>query len=313
MTLYRLRFLVQSISLVVLTYGGRWGLRLGHFLPCFACPYVGSCSGHCYLMALQGPHWGFQIHLAEIVSFWGLRALGMFAGFLLLTILLSKIWCGWICPFGTLQDLISWLRKVLRIRESRLSWALRDKLKPIKYVLLILLILIPILIANVGLHPDFKLPFCQVCPAKVLMPVLEGNFSYFAVDLTNTITAVMTVLSVVLAAGFLIGIFFKERFFCLFCPMLALISIFEKIGFVGLGKNVDSCIGCGNCQRACPVDIRQVHLEKDKEDVLTQDCMTCFKCVEACPQDGTLSAKFLKWRLFSSSREYLSKWFGKQR
>lgn len=308
---YRLRFLVQFVSFAVLTYGGRFGLRFGHSLPCFACPYVGGCAGHCYLMALQGPHWGFQMSFAEIASSWGLRILGMFVGFFLLAIFLSKTWCGWICPFGTLQDWISSLRKKLAIRESQFSWGLRDKLKPIKFILLVLLVIIPLLIANAGLHPDFKFPFCQICPAKPLMPVFEGNLSYFAVDLTNPITMVMSILSIMIAAIFLAGMFFKGRVFCIFCPMLALISIVERIGFVRLGKNVDSCVGCGNCHRACPVDIRQVHLERENENVLTHDCMECFKCVEACPQDGTLSAKFLKWDLFSSSREYVAKLFGK--
>lgn len=319
MKLYKLRFFIQSVSFAVLTYGGRFGLRFGHFLPCFTCPYVGSCSGHCYLMALQGPHWGFQIPLAELTGMWGMRALGMFAGFFLLTILLSKTWCGWICPFGTFQDWISFLRKRLAIsafgetsqgeRESHFPWSLKDKLKPVKYVLLVLLILIPVLIANAGFHPDFNFPFCQICPAKPLMPVFKGNFSYFAVDITNAVTAVMTICSIILAAFFLVGMFFKDRLFCMFCPMLALISIFDKIGAVRLRKKVDSCIGCGNCRRICPVDIRDVHLEREKENVLTQDCMECFKCVEACPQDKTLSARFLKWKLFSSSRDYVAKLF----
>lgn len=313
MNLYRLRFLVQSISFAVLTYGGRFGLRLGQFLPCFACPYVGSCAGDCYLMALQGPHWGFQMPFTGIISIWGMRALGMFAGFFLLTVLFSKTWCGWICPFGTLQDWISLLRKKFAIRESQLSWGIRDKLKPIKYILLLFLIVVPILIANAGLHSDFRLPFCQICPAKPLMPVFKGNFSYFAVDTTNPITTVMTILSIILASGIFIGIIFKERFFCMFCPLLALMSLFDKIGFIQLKKKVDACTGCGNCQRICPVDIREVHLEKEKENVLTQDCMLCMKCVEACPQNDALSVKFFKKTIFSSSRKYISKYFREKR
>jgi len=264
-------------------------------------------------MALQRSQWGFQISFAEAISVWGLRALGMFAGFFLLTIIFSKAWCGWICPFGTLQDWITFLRKKLGIRESQFSWTLRDRLKPIKYILLIFLIVIPILIGNAGLHSDFGLPFCQICPAKKLMPIFAGNFRYFAVDISNPITAFMSIVSLILTAFFFVGMFFKDRFFCLFCPLLALISLFEKFGFLGLEKKVDACTGCGNCQRVCPLNIREVHLEKKKKNVLTQDCILCLRCVESCPQAKVLSLKFFKNTIFSSSKDYISKRFIKKK
>ena len=309
MKISRLRFFIQSASFLLLTYGGRFGLRFGHALPCFACPYVGGCSGHCYLMALQGSKWGFQIKLSEMISQWGLRALGMFALFFLLTLMLSKTWCGWICPFGTLQDWITMLRKKLGIRESRMSWSIRDSLKSIKYILLALLVIIPILIANAGVHPDLELFFCQICPAKILMPVFEGNFRYFSVDVTNGVTTFMTVLALILTAFFLVGIFFKDRFFCIFCPLLALISLFDRLGLIKLKKKVEACSGCGTCQRVCTVDIRDVQMEKEKEDVLTQDCVLCTKCVESCAQDDALSFTFMNRKLFSSSKKYVAKYF----
>jgi ferredoxin-type protein NapH len=305
----KLRFLIQSAGFILLTYGGKLGLRFGHALPCFACPYAGGCAGDCYLMALQGSKWGFQIKFSDMISYWGLKALGMLTLFILLTFMLSKTWCGWICPFGTLQDWITILRRKLGIRESRMSWNMRDRLKPIKYIILALLIVIPFLIANAGLHPDLDLFFCQICPAKVLMPVFEGNFMYFSVDTTNAITTVMTILSLVLTAFFLAGIFFKERFFCIFCPLLALISIFDRLGFWNLKKKVEACSGCGTCQRVCTVDIRDVHMEKEKADVLTQDCMLCTKCIESCAQDNTLSLRFINRKLFSSSKGYVAKYF----
>lgn len=306
MKVYRLRSFIQIATFFLLTYGGRLGVKLGHFLPCFSCPYVQGCSGHCYLMALQRSQWGFELPFKHYIGTGGVRVLVMFLGFFALVIFLNKIWCGWICPFGTFQDWITSLRKRFSIRESQFSWDFRDRLKPIKYILLISLIVIPILIANAGLHEDFGLPFCQICPAKPLMPLFEGSFKNFAVDITNSITATMTILSIILAAGILIGFVFKDRFFCIFCPMLALIHLFQKIGFMQLKKKIDACTGCGNCQRVCPLDIRQVHLEKEKENVLTQDCVLCLKCVEACPQDNALSLKFLKKGLFSSSGKYLS-------
>ena len=312
MKILNFRYLIQFLSFGFLTYGGYLGIRIGNFLPCFSCPFVGTCAGNCYLLALQGSVWGFQITFSELISFKGLKMFWLFFLFAISVLILSKIWCGWICPFGTLQDWISSVRKKLGIRKSKFSWGFRNKLKYVKYILLVFLIIIPILIANVGLYPDFSLPFCKICPARIIMPIFANNFSYFSVDITNSITIFMTVLSIIIAAVFLVGIFFIDRFFCIFCPLLALISIFDKIGFVRLDKNSDNCSGCGNCQRVCPMNIREVYLEKENKNVLTQDCILCLKCVESCPNDNVISLKFLKKQIFSSSRKYILKYFVKE-
>ncbi|MGD9200236.1 MAG: 4Fe-4S binding protein [Chitinispirillia bacterium] len=307
MKIGRLRGFVQVFSFILLTYGGYMGLKLGHFLPCFSCPYVSSCSGHCYLMALQSPFLGLELGLKHIWGIWGIRIFKMFLGFLILTLLLSKSWCGWICPFGTLQEWFTIIRNKFAIRESLFSWKFRDSLKPIKYILLILLTVLPVLIGNGILHKDFTLPFCQICPAKPLMPLFEGKFQYMAIDMSNTITTTMTTISIILAASILIGFFYKDRFFCLFCPTLAFISLFQRIGLLQLKKKADSCRGCGNCQRICPVEIRKVHTERENGNVFDEDCILCLQCIESCPQDDALTLTALGKNLFSSSRKYYSK------
>jgi len=301
MIVSKLRFWIQNISFLLLTYGKYLNIRFGHFLPCFSCPYVGSCAGNCYLMALQGSQWGLELPFTHYLSIWGWWAIGMFLSFSALAILLNKIWCGWICPFGTLQDWVTKLRIRLNIRSSELSWRARRNIRPIKYILLGLLLLIPVFIANLGWHDDLSLPFCQICPAKVIMPVFNGNTSYFAIDQTNYITTIMTSMAIIITALFIIGMFFIDRFFCYFCPMLALISLFEKIGLVRLSKNVHSCKGCGNCKRACPMDIKSVHDEKEKENVLDQDCIQCFQCAEHCPSKDTLQIKIFNKTIYSST------------
>ena len=211
----RLRSIFQILFFVLLTYGGRIGIHLSYALPCFACPYVTGCGGGCYLMALQGSWWGMQMATASLMSHMGINALLYLGLFLLLSMVLGKFWCGWICPFGTLQDWITQLRKRLGIAEARMRWLTRDRLKWIKYILLAYLIVIPLLIAHAGLQYDFGLPFCQICPAKPLMPLFAGITRHLALDATNAITLTFSILSLVIAGSMLVGMFFKERFFLL--------------------------------------------------------------------------------------------------
>lgn len=313
MTVTKLRLMIQHLMFLTLTYGGRVGIDLGHALPCFSCPFVSGCGGGCYLMALQGSWLGLQMSWANMMTAVGVHALGYLGLFFLLCIVLNKFWCGWICPFGLVQDWLTFLRKWLKLREARFAWLTRDRLKPIKYILLAYLLIVPLLIAHAGLHPDFSLPFCKICPAKPLMPLFAGNTRHLALDFTNTITLVFTILSVAIAGGMLVGIFFKERFFCYFCPMLVLIHIIRKISPIRFEKDVDGCVGCGNCHRMCPMDIRDVYEQKTHKDVISEDCVLCMTCTESCPGDNVLSVRFFKWRLFASSRHYVARHFLKRK
>jgi len=309
----RIRLITQHVSFLFFIYGGRLGIQLGHSLPCFSCPYASGCAGHCYLMALQSSHAGFQVSFDYLFSRFGLQVLWAFAAFLLFFIPLSKFWCAWLCPFCLFQDWLTMIRKKMGIREMIISPKVRDNIRPVKFILLGLMVIIPLAVANFGLHPDWALPFCQICPAKPILPIFTGNFSYFSIDFTNSVTLVFSLVSMVITGGFLVGMFFKERFFCMVCPMLGLMHIFKAISPLKFEKNVDTCLACGNCQRICPIDISRVHLEKKKKDVLTQDCMACMRCVESCPGDRVLTFKWFKFDLFSSSRLYLARKWSKKK
>ena len=309
----KLRLITQHIMFLVLTYGGRFGIHLGYSLPCFACPFARGCGGACYLMALQGSWWGLEMSIDRMTTLMGWQALTHLAVFFLLVIIFNKLWCGWICPFGLVQDWITGLRKMLHIREAQLSWKVRDRLKPVKYMLLAYLVIVPLLIAHAGFHDDLNLPFCRICPAKPLMPLFAGDTHHLALDFTNTVTLTLTVLSVVIAGGMLVGMFFRERFFCCFCPMLVLIHMVRRLSPIRFEKDVAGCVGCGNCHRTCPMDIRDVHEQKEQKEVLSEDCMLCMTCTESCPADDVLNVKFFKWRLFSSSRAYVARHFSKRK
>ena len=64
----KLRLVSQHLSFILLMYGGRLGIELGHALPCFSCPFVSGCAGGCYLMALQRSYVGFQTTFEMMAS-----------------------------------------------------------------------------------------------------------------------------------------------------------------------------------------------------------------------------------------------------
>jgi len=306
MTVYTIRLLVQHFSFVLLTYGGRLGLNLGFALPCFSCPYVGvGCAGSCYLISLQGVM-GFGMALDNLTSWWVLTPIGWFLLFLLLLALLGKAWCGWICPFGLVQDWLTMLRQKLRIREMIITPEQKKRLAPVKFFILAYLMLVPPLITAGIIHDDFFRPFCNICPGRSIMPLFAGDTSYLALNFHNEVFFGLSLILLIVTGGMLVGMFFKQRFFCIFCPMLALIHVLKSLTLLKLVKEPAACVGCGNCRRACPMDISEVHQEKVSPDVQTPACIDCAGCVESCPSDGALKLKFWKYDIFASSRRYVA-------
>jgi len=301
-----LRIIVQHIGFFVFIYGGRFGIKLGQAVPCFACPYVRGCGGNCYLMGLQWTY-GFGMTLQALGGAPLVTALGWLLVFIILVAIFGKTWCGWLCPFGLVQDWFSFLRRKLGVRERILTERTKRVLAPIKYVLLVCMIVLPPLVTARILHRDFTLPFCNICPGKSLLPLFEGNTQYLALNFSNTVTLTFSALLLVITGITLVGMFFKDRFFCIFCPMLALIHLAKPVTALRLSKKVDACTGCGNCRRSCPMDIVEVSKERKHPDVQTGECLNCASCAESCAANGAIRLKWFRFNLFSSSRGYAAR------
>lgn len=301
----RFRFWIQLAAFVLLVYGGYFAINLGNSLPTFACAFNGEGRGGiCYLLPLQ-----HQTHTSW-ENLFGWRGMMLVTGLLTFVawlIVLNKAWCGYVCPLGTIQDWLTRLRQRLGLRYSRYSETTLRRIRPIKFILLALLILIPFAMVNpilgTTLHGDMNTPFCKICPARMVLPVFAGDFSQWTVDFSTRTAMTMTALGMAITGFFFIGSFMRRRFFCLFCPMSALHYLFKPIALLRLQKDGDKCTRCGNCYRVCDMEIKAIADDVQRKEIMTDDCMMCFKCVAACPEEDALKVTFLKAPLYRSTEK----------
>jgi polyferredoxin len=302
MSLKLVRRIVQHISFLMMTYGGRIGVGLGSSLPCLTCPYVPGCGGVCYLRLLQSPTGGLGLSFPMLLSLSGLEALAGLAFFVLLVMALGKSWCGWVCPFGLLQDYLGRLRRFLGVREAKLGPRARRGLKWLKNLVFAYMLVTPVMITTGLVHPDLTLPFCSICPVKIIMPLFALDTAWLQLDHTNSILLSMSVILVVLTGLTMVGCFIRNRLFCLICPMSVAIHLLKPLFVLRLVKEPKACLGCGTCRRICPVGLSSSFEERQKSDIQECGCQGCLTCVEGCTSDGSLSVKLGPWTVLKSSR-----------
>ena len=220
-------------------------------LNCYSCPgAVGSC-----------PLGSLQFAIAKIsnkLPFYIVGTLLVFGS------LLGRLICGFLCPFGLIQELLYKI-PTPKLRKNKIT----RKLSKLKYVFLVLFIFIlPMLLHSPA--------FCKyICPAGTIeagIPfVIFGNqFDHIIGFLFNwkLIFAVLIVLICIITF----------RGFCRFiCPLGAIYSFFNKYSIFGIMVNDNKCINCSKCVKVCKMDIQKVN---DRE------CINCGDCISSCPTNA---------------------------
>jgi len=216
--------------------------------------------------------------------------------FLLLSFMFARYWCGWICPLGAITDFLNGVRKVLRIPGWEVGRKTDVFFRGMSHFLLWASLAISALIALPlfglkGVNDSLFLPYCQVCPARIIYPPLGGVTPCLA-DTTNPTTIFLTILSLAFLLFFMAGVF-VPRLWCRVCAIGAMVSYFNRGGAASLKKDAGKCTFCGTCRRCCPMDIDLGYRERERLDVTDPACIYCLRCVEECPEKDCLEAKLL--------------------
>lgn len=228
-------------------------------LNCYSCPAAsGACPIGSFQAVVGSSKFGFSYYIT---------------GFLiLLGVLLGRFICGFLCPFGWLQELLH------KIPSKKLS---TKKLKPLTYlkyiILLLAVILLPALAVNdVGMGDPF---FCKyICPQGVL----EGAIPLSLVN--EGIRAALGTLFVqklfILLAVVALSILFYRPFCKWICPLGAFYALLNKISLLEIKMDEQKCVSCGKCAASCKMD---VDVRKTPNHA---ECIRCGKCITACPAEA---------------------------
>ncbi len=217
-------------------------------LNCYSCPgAVMACPLGSLQSGLVGAGYKIPFYVIGTLLLFGL--------------LLGRVICGFLCPFGFLQELLAKI-PVPKLKKSRFTRILSY----LKYLILgIMVIAIPL----IKHYPAF----CKwICPAGTLsggIPLTIANENVRAMLGFLFSWKVFVLCLIIIACTFI------HRAFCRFlCPLGAIYSFFNPIAFFGIKVKMDKCIGCDACVRNCMMDIKKVG---DRE------CVHCGDCIKHCP------------------------------
>lgn len=235
---------------MLLGFFGITGIGMTHLifpgLHCYACPWAVTI---CPIGLAQN-----LIIFGTVPYFW----IGMI---LVYGLAAGRGFCGWFCPFGTLNDLLSF-RKVKIL--GALSYS--------KFLVLAATL--------IGAWAFADTMFCKLCPVASL----EASIPYLIMGVAKVNRPFLIHMGTL--AVTLVGMVLIARFWCRYlCPMGALLSLFNRVSFLKLKLNKARCSGCNVCTTECPMGI-EPHVQYDNHN-----CIKCGRCVDSCHL-GALSMDF---------------------
>lgn len=227
-------------------------------INCYSCPgAVGACPLGSLQNALGSSQHRAPFYVIGILLLYGL--------------LLGRMICGFLCPFGFIQELLYKI-KTPKLKKNKVTRILSY----FKYIILVFLVfMVPLFYA----FKDKAVPaFCKyICPAGTMEGALgllsnEANASELArLGPLFTWKFVLLVLIV-------LGSIFIYRMFCRFlCPLGALYGLFNHFSVFGIKLEKQKCTDCGLCVSKCKMDIRRVN---------DFECINCGECIDVCPTNA---------------------------
>lgn len=311
--------------------------------PILACYIPNGRTVTCAIWQIQSyifPFWNYSRGYDVFYALTGLEMLLIvFSSLIAASLLLGRSFCGWLCPFGLYQDLLTRLRRLFKKRHLTLSKKKIDQLSQSRWIIIAVIILASVVLGSYALFgfeiiPGTALdtghdalhsgivsyvnePYCLVCPERPLCILVQCAVGSMEWSYVSQIAygpfyiAGWYVTSINLAVLIAVSLlaFAYRRFWCRICPMGALTALFSshrpfnRVALTKLDKDREKCTKCGVCKRVCPMDVSEVY-ERKGGDVTASNCTLCLRCVEMCPYKDALKVKFAG-KTVAASKDWL--------
>jgi len=173
----------------------------------------------------------------------------------------GNFYCGWICPFGTLQDLFGLIGRKIFKKKFKMPRAIQKYLQFSRYIL-----------AIISVTGAFSIFFESINAYGTFLGVFLTPFT-------------LTASSIVMISLVLIAILFDRPYCNYLCSEGIKFGVFSFTRIFSIKRNEDSCVSCKKCTQACPMNI-EVNI---KENIRNAQCINCFECISVCPVENTLT------------------------
>ena len=301
------RFIMQLVSLLLLN-----GLLLAELYPNltlqrYPLPLPILLSINAPTNLAYGSLDVIQVALASPIAPWVALASVFIIG-----ALLGRAFCGWVCPMGFIQDMVTTAKGTLGQVDVRVH----ESGKRFKYFVLAIALLVSVSLAIslwLGIGDEYKRSLSifgdglliPLAPEGTLFSTIPRALLYLEVNVAPTFLAKLSVnqlwewirsvpiliyAELIILLVFFYGAYKVPRFWCRYlCPVGAKMAPFQKYSLLGMKRDPVKCSKCPHCEAACPMQIRILSLPWEKFN--DPECILCGECADACPHNS-LSYKF---------------------